>query len=207
MGDLVRVIRGISYRSPEVNTEGVGTPFLNLKSVDRGGGYRPEGLKFFTGTAKPEQAVAPGDLLIAVTDLTRDKAILGCPLFVPDGSFTEGTFSLDLARLVVDEDRADVRYLAMALQSDEARTFMQVHSSGTTVIHLKMKDLPRLMVPLPPLAAQRRVVDMMTAMDDLMNALVAERESVRALQGAVRGEFLAGSLEIPPSYDALLRKR
>ena len=63
LGDFAGVQRGISYSSAQLT--GDGAPFINLKSFGKGGGYRPEGLKTYSGPALSEYQVREGDLLIA----------------------------------------------------------------------------------------------------------------------------------------------
>ena len=185
LGDVARVVRGISYKSSEINSDGIGRPFLTLKNAGRGGGYRPEGLKYFTGRVKPDQTVRTGELLIANTDLTRDKAILGCPILLPTlKSFNVACFSLDLARLIPDPSLLSPQFLALVLQSEASRNFMKVHSSGTTVIHLKMSDVPDLPVPIPPPAAQRRIVDLVQSLDTYLDGLSQELAALVSFENA-----------------------
>lgn len=47
--DYINVIKGKSYTGEEINEVGEGKPFVNLKSFNRGGGYRYDGIKFYTG--------------------------------------------------------------------------------------------------------------------------------------------------------------
>lgn len=197
LGDLIEIVRGISYKSAEMVGLGEGVPFLNLKSVERGGGFRAEGVKAFSGTVKAGQVLAAGDLLIAVTDLTRGKELLGCPVVVPsDPRLTRATFSLDLARLVVTSPDVLTEYLGLFLQIPSTREFMKTHSSGTTVIHLKVKDVPRLRIPLPPLSVQRRIVDLMGHLDTHLANLETERKTVRRLLDALRDDLLAPVAEL-----------
>src|SRR4051812_8701481 len=126
LGDVASGVRGISYRSAELSEERKGQPFINLKCVGRGGGFQPEGVKWFTGTPKATQVVTGGSLLIAVTDLTRQREVVGSPILVPHliEDRESATFSLDLLRLVVDESRASVLYLNYALSSPRVRSYM-----------------------------------------------------------------------------------
>lgn len=63
IGDTANVIKGKSYKSSEL--EPSSTALVTLKSFTRGGGYRLDGLKEYTGTFKSEQEVFAGDLVIA----------------------------------------------------------------------------------------------------------------------------------------------
>ena len=183
LGEHFSVRRGVSYKSSElVDTWISGSePLLNLKSVERGGGYRPDGLKFFVGEAKESQRCKAGDLILACTDLTRARDIVGAPFVVP-AEPARGVFSLDLVRLEPKTDAVLLRFMDLVLQAPSARSFMQTHSSGTTVIHLKTKEVPDFTFSLPPLPVQRRIVDLLAHLDAHIANLRTEVDCLGVLQ-------------------------
>ena len=80
LGELVNIIKGRSYKSEELSESE--TALVTLKSFARGGGYRVDGLKPFTGTYKPEQLLRSGDMLIACTDVTQAAEVIGRPIII-----------------------------------------------------------------------------------------------------------------------------
>ena len=94
LGDVAQTIRGRSYRSVELAESD--TALVTLKSFSRGGGYRPDGLKAYTGRYRPEQVVRPGELVIACTDVTQAAEVVGRPAIVqPNAQFETLVASLD----------------------------------------------------------------------------------------------------------------
>ena len=186
--------KGISYKSSELCDEGEGMPFINLKSIDRGGGYRSDGLKWYSGKFKSSQVVEPGDLILCCTDLTKQKAILGYPILVPAIGYSRFCISLDLAKILVDEKMILKSFLFLLLQDRRMREFMQSRSSGTTVMHLKTSEVPDVQVALPPLPEQKRIVDLISSVDSYIEALQQQLESAKRSRNAVLHELLtAGS--------------
>ena len=168
LADLAQDFRGVTYKSSELSDVGTGVPLLNLKSVSRGGGLRADGIKFFAGVASNNnQRVAAGDILVAITDLTQNREVIGCPILVNDQLEEDSAvFSLDLVKLVVDEQKIKSSFLYYYLQSPQARDFLRSRSNGTTVLHLPVSEVRNLPVPVPPIAYQTRIVELLSAMDD-----------------------------------------
>lgn len=157
LGDLVDVVKGISYRSADYSDPENGLAFVTLKSVERGGGYNRSGVKYYTGELKDSQYVEPGDVLIANTDLTQNREIIGSPLIMPDIG-RKACFSLDLSKLVIkDLEQLDKDYLFYYLKSPQARDYMISHSNGSTVMHLSVKSVPKMPIRLPEIIEQRRI--------------------------------------------------
>lgn len=166
LGEIARIIKGIPYRSSDYTDTDDGVAFVNLKCVDRNGGYKNDGLKYYGGLIKDDQYVEAGDILIANTDLTQNREVIGSPIMMPDiGRRT--CFSLDLSKLeILRSDIVDKRWLYYYLRSNKARQFMISHSNGSTVAHLSVKDIPDMEIDLPDLATQKKIADTLSAFDD-----------------------------------------
>lgn len=193
LGAVTKLVRGISYKSSELTDTDNGVRMANLRNVGKGGGFRPDGYKQFTGTFKQEQVLQPGELLIANTDLSKAKDVLGAPFLVPHDS-AGAVFSLDLTKIVPNEDILDRKYLYYFLQSPDARSFMKAHGQGITVMHLRMPSLPNLEIPVPSLDEQRRIVatleDHLSRLD---KALAEVRDSEMRLE-VLKMSWLQGEL-------------
>ncbi len=157
LGEVALIAKGVSYTS--AGLEDSGRAMVNLKNIGKGGGFRPEGTKYYSGEVKPTHVLRGGDLLIAYTDLTKAKEILGCPVIIPDSAeYVGGCFSMDLGRIDPDTSILSHEFLAYWLQSKEAREYMRANGSGATVMHLRTAAVPEMEVPLPPLDEQKRIV-------------------------------------------------
>ena len=166
LGDVAEIIKGISYRSADYSNSENGIAFVNLKSVARGGGYNPDGIKYYAGQIKPSQYVEPGNILIANTDLTQNREIIGSPIIMPDIG-RSACFSLDLSKIIVtDTDIVDSRYLFYYLKSPIAREYMLAHSNGSTVMHLSVKAVPNMEINLPPLDRQKKIANILGSLDE-----------------------------------------
>lgn len=184
-GDVATISRGISYSSAELTEDGKGRPLVNLRNVGKGGGFRVDGLKYYTGEAKERHSVLPGDLLIANTDLSKAKDVLGSPILIPHSfEIEEAVFSLDLTKLIIDTQKALVKYVAYFLESPSSRLFMKANGSGTTVMHLQLKALPELMMPLPSLTMQHQIVEILEDHLSRLDAALADvkQAKVKAIQ-------------------------
>ena len=85
----ITIVRGKSYTSEEIDDNNGDHAFINLKNMKRNGGFRLDGTKFFSGKFKKEQVVMPGDIVMAVTDMTQDRLIVGRVARVPLTEYKE----------------------------------------------------------------------------------------------------------------------
>ena len=108
---------------------------------------------------------------------------------VPDGEQVCLGQRLMLVRLV--PDTIDPRFMLYSLMDPNLMDRVQDKPVGMTVEHLRVGGVETLLVPLPPLAEQRRIV----AKVEVLLALCDQLETQVLLEGSVKQRLL----------DALLR--
>jgi type I restriction enzyme S subunit len=133
---IQEVVRGRSYAGEEINEIGEGIPFINLKSINRGGGYREDGLKYYTGSYEELQLLNPGDITMAVTDMTQDRAVVGRVARAPYGEHPKYLISSDLVKLLPNPKINNLilyTYLRYSSFSESLKEF----ANGANVLHLR----------------------------------------------------------------------
>lgn len=149
VGDDVQIVKGVSYRSEHLAPSE--TAMVNLKSIQRGGGYRVDGLKEFTGPYKPEQIVSPYELVVAQTDVTQAAEVIGKPAIVlPDERYRTLVASLDI--LIIRPRAGDLAryFFYFMFGRPEYQDHIYGHTNGTTVLHLSRNGVSSFRYAKPP---------------------------------------------------------
>lgn len=134
--DFIKIVKGKSYTGEEINENGEGKPFVNLKSFNRGGGYRYDGIKFYTGKYHQKQVVKEGDIIMAVTDMTQDRAVVGRVARIPKTEYLEMVISLDTAKIVLKKNLPPSFFYATLRFGFFGNTIKEF-ANGSNVLHLK----------------------------------------------------------------------
>src|SRR5262249_4383058 len=134
MGEVADIFRGRSYRSVDLAEEG-GLPFLNLKCLDRDGGFRRSGLKRYTGEYKASHVAKKGDIVMGVTDMTQERRIVARAALVPTLDKEFGICSMDLVRI---EPKPSVikAFLYSFLRYSSFADKVKQYANGANVLHL-----------------------------------------------------------------------
>lgn len=172
LSGVATLVRGRSYRKHELVDEG-GKPFVNLKCMMRGGGFRRDGLKRYEGKHTGAQLVTGGDVVLAVTDLTQGREILARATLVPRLADGPGVISLDVARIVAD-DPAQRLWIFAALRWSDFSERVKEFANGSTVLHLSPKYVEDAHLLWPPDHVRAdfmaRLDPMICMLDDLNDA-------------------------------------
>lgn len=183
LGQVARLVKGISYASDDYCGPGEGAVFITIKCVSKSGGFKSEGIKFYKGSIDKSQELQLGDLLIANTDLTRQGDIVGAPILVPafDGELV--TMSMDLSKLEEDPKKIDRKFLYYKLMTDPVRRFMKDHASGSTVLHLQTRAVPALDIDYPECKSeQTKIAEILSVVDiaiEQTEALIAKQQRIK----------------------------
>ena len=182
-GDVAELVKGVSYASEDYCGPGEGLVFLTIKCVSKAGGFKREGVKYFKGKLAESQLLESGDLLIANTDLTRAGDIVGAPMVVPSFDGSQVTMSMDLSKVVENQEKVDRQFLYYLLMTDHARRFMKDHASGSTVLHLQTRAVPSLAIEIPrQTAEQSKIAEVLSTVDRAIKqteALIAKQQRIK----------------------------
>ena len=201
--DLAVVYRGRSYKGSELADVG-GRPFVNLKCMDRDGGFRSSGLKRYTGEFKESHTVRPGDMVMGITDMTQERRIVARVGRVSPLDADFGVFSMDLVRIASRGVYPEPYLYAMFRWSGFADEVKQ-HANGANVLHLLPARIEefRLICPSPELAT--RFANLMAPMLALCDTLEQKNANLRETRDLLLPKLISGALDVSamPEPEAL----
>ena len=164
--DLFRVKHGYAFKSHYFDSEG---PYVLLTpgSFYEEGGYRDQGekTKFYTAEVPEGFILDEGDLIVAMTE--QAPGLLGSSAWIPGSN--RFLHNQRLGRIVeLDESRLNKRYLYYLFNTREIRHQISGSATGTKVRHTAPERIGRVTVNIPPITVQRRIADILSAYDDLI---------------------------------------
>jgi type I restriction enzyme S subunit len=195
IGNLVQVIKGRSYKSEELRESD--TALITLKSFARGGGYRPEGLKPFIGDYKFEQVVAPGEVIIACTDITQSADVIGHAALVRRSPrYQRLVASLDIFVVRPADEKITPAFLYYLSSTESFIEHNFSYVTGTTVLHLAKEAVTSFTFPLPP----QRLIQVFTSFSNYIfnriQQVEIENENLASLHDILLPKLMRGELRI-----------
>ena len=148
LGQYIDIVRGVSYASSELKTKPESISLVNLKNVNRGGGFRPDGLKDYVGKYKPDQQVVENDLIVAVTDLTPGAEVVGMPALIPKLA-KPACISMDVVKLKFKNNSLDKKFLYYLLSGRSYKGWIRGFANGINVLHLNSEGITKFKVAIP----------------------------------------------------------
>lgn len=194
LGELARLRKGVSYKGAFLDEPG--PRLLGLGVVVPGGGLRLDAARTYAGPHKAWQRLEPGEMFIALTDLTQDGRVLGSPARLSSSAEGEFLVSHHVARVELTRpDLLDTRFLYYLLQSTGARNYMRGVAIGTTVRAVSVQDAEAFAAAIPTLKEQRAIAARLGALDDKIDV---NRRVADSLERIARALFKSWFADFDP---------
>ena len=206
LADHFEAVKGVSYKGSGLGGDGV--PLHNLNSVHEGGGYKYEGIKFYSGEYAERHHVRPGDVIVANTEQGHERLLIGYAAIVPKLFGGHGIYSHHIYRLRPrSHGRLSTLFLHLLLNSPLMHDLVSGYANGTTVNMLPMDAVEKPMVVVPPKGLLEAFDVLALQLEHRREEAVRDSRTLGVLQDAllpklVSGELRANTLEPASRCDA-----
>lgn len=205
LGDVLSIKHGFAFSSDFFRSEDTGTILLTPGNFSVSKQlYFGSNTKFYDGPVPEGYFLANGDLLIVMTDLTQDMAILGNAVKLDAPARV--LHNQRIGKVICDTRRIVADFARLLLNSPDVQSRVKASASGSTVRHTSPGKILEIEVMLPSLEEQREIVGFAHALDRSFEteALIAAptirgmaRGALDEMIAALRTDLLSGRVRVP----------
>ncbi len=206
LGAFVELTKGCSYKGVGLSDD-QGAYMFNLGCFNAHRVFATEKIKRYTGEYKPRHVVVAGDLIIANTDMTQARDILGRPVFVPD-KFEPGFISHHVFKATVkgaSSQAVDARrlFLFFSLQQPSFRERAIGYATGTTVLALPATAVTGCQTALSPDDVLQSFADLVRPLLDRIRQNEKQADSLTEVRDTLIPRLISGKLRLPEAQEQL----
>lgn len=198
LGELFSIKHGFGFKSEffsdENNQKVVVTPG-NFK-LDGGFQYQNKPI-YYTGVYPEEFELASDDLVITMTDLSKNSDTLGNPMLIPkDGFVYLHNQRIGLVKILWSN--CNKSFLFRLLCSKDYHHKVVSTAAGSTVKHTSPKRIYDVAVPLPPtIAEQQKIAKALSDVDNVISTLEKLITKKKNLKQGTMQQLLTGKKRLP----------
>lgn len=194
IGNVADIHRGRSYRSKNLVEVG-GIPFINLKCIERNGGFRADGLKSYSGPFSESQTVSVNDIVVAVTDMTQERRLVAHAARIPCLSYGYAIYSMDLVKLKPKRTNWQEYLYGILRYSDFSDTVKQM-ANGVNVLHLSPLHIGTFEFVMAPQNVVETYSEMLRPIYELENNLEMKSMYLRQTRDLLLPRLISGDLDV-----------
>ncbi|SDN27684.1 type I restriction enzyme, S subunit [Desulfonauticus submarinus] len=193
--NYVKVYRGVSYKSSELNNSKVA--LVTLKNFGRDGSLRFDGFKEYTGKYKEEQVVNSGDLVVAQTDITQNADIIGNPLLIFNLlGYEKLIISTDVLKIEPKNDWFSKEFLYYLMRTRLFKEHCIGFSNGSTVLHLSKDAIPNFDFFVPPKEKIVFFTKKVKGFIDKINVNLIQIRTLEKLRDTLLPKLMSGEVRV-----------
>ena len=152
LSDIIEVKHGFAFPGEHIREELPGDVLLTPGNFAVGGGFKSDKYKYFDGQVPEEYVLHENDLIVTMTDLSKQADTLGYPALVPKPQHFRYLHNQRLGKVLIrDGAKVDKRFISYLLRTPEYRHEILASATGTTVKHTSPNRILAFKTSIPPL--------------------------------------------------------
>ena len=166
--DIIDIKHGYAFDGQHIVSEDNSIVLVTPGNFKRGGGFKEEKCKFFTGEIPPEYVLHTGDYIVTMTDLSKNIDTLGYTAKVPDNPQRTYLHNQRIGLIIFKDDNVYKDYIYYVMQTNDYQRSIANTSSGSTVHHTSPTKICDYHFLLPDYKIQKKVADFLSTYDNLI---------------------------------------
>ena len=189
LGDIVDIKHGYAFKGEFFSDEPTNLILLTPGNFNIGGGFKSDKFKYFDGDVPGDYILKDGDVIVTMTDLSKNGDTLGYSALVPKDETKVFLHNQRLGLLQFKRDDFDERFIYWLLRTKPYQIFIVNSASGSTVKHTSPSRIQEYEFEAPDLLTQRRIADILSALDDKIELNRQTNATLEAIAQAIFKEW------------------
>ncbi len=168
IGDFIKIKHGYAFKGDNISTKDNGIVLVTPGNFEIGGGFKEQKCKFFEGEYPNEYVLETDDLIVTMTDLSKNVDTLGYSALVP---FSDKRIYLHNQRIGLVQfisDKIDKHYLYWYMRTAKYQKTIAATSSGSTVHHTSPDRICAVEIDVPKFETQVEIAKLLDNIDSII---------------------------------------
>lgn len=155
--ELISIKHGFAFKGNFFTDEETFDYLITPGNFAIGGGFKGDKFKYYNGPVPEDYILEVGDLVVTMTDLSKQADTLGVSALIPELENHRILHNQRVGLIQNISNEIDKEFLYFLLRSKEYRHHVVSGATGTTVKHTSPTKILSYEFQLPPIEVQRKV--------------------------------------------------
>lgn len=185
LGDVISVKHGFAFKGAFF-TE-VPTPYILVTpgNFHIGGSFKDSKLKYYKGPVPQDYILRTADVIVTMTDLSKEGDTLGYSALVPDLKRFLLLHNQRIGLIVLKNNAIEKKFIYWVMRSPHYHQYIVNTASGSTVKHTSPSRIENFEFLCPPLEEQKRIAEILGSLDDKIELLQKQNKTLEDMAKAV----------------------
>ena len=185
LSDLISIKHGYAFKGEFFSEEE--TPYILVTpgNFNIGGSFKSDKFKWYKGEIPTDYILKKDDLIVTMTDLSKNGDTLGYSALVPELNRKVLLHNQRIGLVEIKSQKIDKFFLYWLMRTSVYQKSIVNTASGSTVKHTSPDRVCQFSFLLPPLDIQRKIAGILGALDDRIDVLRRENVVLEQMAQAV----------------------
>lgn len=185
LSDLISIKHGYAFKGEFFSEEE--TPYILVTpgNFNIGGSFKSDKFKWYKGEIPTDYILKKDDLIVTMTDLSKNGDTLGYSALVPELNRKVLLHNQRIGLVEIKSQKIDKFFLYWLMRTSVYQKSIVNTASGSTVKHTSPDRVCQFSFLLPPLDVQKRIAGILGALDDRIDVLRRENVVLEQMAQAV----------------------
>lgn len=180
LGKLVDIKHGYAFKGEFFTEIPNKNALLTPGNFHIGGGFKADKFKYYIGEFPEEYVLSPGDVIVTMTDLSKEGDTLGYSARIPEGKI-RFLHNQRLGLVSTISNKADINFIYWLLRTSHYQKTIVNSCSGSTVKHTSPSRIKSYEFLLPPIAEQIAIDKVLSSLDRKIENLRRQNETLERI--------------------------
>ena len=185
LNDLITIKHGFAFKGQYFCDEETKDCLITPGNFSIGGGFKGDKLKYYNGPVAKDYILKEGDLVVTMTDLSKQADTLGYAALVPDLESHRILHNQRVGLVENISDEINKEFLYFLLRSSGYRHHVVSGATGTTVKHTSPTKILSYEFQLPPLYIQQQIAKNLIDLERKANINTQNNQTLESMAQAI----------------------
>lgn len=180
--DIIDIKHGFAFKGEYFKDQETNNVLVTPGNFRIGGGFKADKFKYYDGPIESEYVLKEGDLVVTMTDLSKQADTLGYSALIPRSERYTFLHNQRVGLVTIKhEDKIDKNFLYFLLRTSEYRHFIVGSATGSTVKHTSPSRILSYSCELPDIITQKKISKLLIGLEkkiDICTLLNSQLESL-----------------------------
>lgn len=163
--DLITIKHGYAFKGNYISTKDNGVVLVTPGNFAIGGGFQETKCKFYTSDYPEDYILKENDLIVTMTDLSKEGDTLGYSAKIPK-SRRIYLHNQRIGLVEIQSSEIDKEFLYWYMRTKNYQKSIVNSCSGSVIKHTSPGRICDLEILLPPIKTQQKIAKVLNAIDD-----------------------------------------
>ncbi|WP_047451240.1 restriction endonuclease subunit S [Alistipes sp. ZOR0009] len=168
LGDIFKVKHGFAFKGTYITTVQNNKILVTPGNFHIGGGFKSDKFKYLNSDEFPKEYIlSPGDIVVTMTDLSKDSDTLGYSAKIPYTNNVHYLHNQRIGLLKFKNNNFEPDFIYWYLRTKEYQAYIVGSASGTSIMHTSPSRIEEFVGLLPSsIDEQRAIASILSSLDD-----------------------------------------